>query len=562
MSLGFSRIDSIPGLLAGTATVAALVIYQSAALAAKTPQDIAQFAKLVTVQVNQSSDGRGSGSGVIISKQGNTYTVLTCNHVKNQVGSSPTVRTYDGQSYSAANFQALGNLNNQNEPDLAIFTFTSTADYSVATLGNSDQTTEGADVFVFGYPVQGIYENQTLGADRDFEFTRGAVSSVRRNAQWGYALRYSAVTLGGMSGGPVFDVDGRVVGIHGLGDLSRVQEMVATESGGRSPRATDNVVKTGFNSAIPINTFRQWLEHNGGGSDGVVVDNAPSTDNPQQRLSNPQTANDYTARGVTRSEQGNRQGAIEDFNRAVSLGSNDALTYFNRGVARYNQGDYQGANEDFSQAIGLAPNYAPAYFNRGLARQILKDSQGMLQDYEQYIRLDPKDPAAYNNRASAKAALGDREGAIADLTEALRLAPNLITAYNNRAILRRRLGDRPGAIQDLSEVIRIDPQEASAYYNRGVVRSEVDDRSGALQDLQTAATLFQQQGDNNNYQRVQQKIQSIQAMPDPVQTQEAEPSVDSGESTFESGGTEQPEATDESQQTTPDDSETQEPEPL
>jgi len=48
-----------------------------------------------------------------------------------------------------------------------------------------------------------------------------------------------------MSGSPVFDTNGRVVGIHGQGES---EESIVSESGAIA-------IKSGFNSAIPINTF-------------------------------------------------------------------------------------------------------------------------------------------------------------------------------------------------------------------------------------------------------------------------------------------------------------------
>lgn len=527
MSLGFSRFDLLTGLLATTASAAVVLTIQTTALATKTTQEIGRFAKSVTVQVNPATPQNGSGSAVIIAKQGNTYTVLTCDHVRSATGgkNGATIRTSDGKTYRVTEEKSLGSNDWKNRPtevDLALLTFTTNgqSNYEIATLAKADDVTEGAQIFVSGFPVTmvtGMGNRDTVaGEERNFEFSAGFVSSRTNNRANGYNLRYTAVTLPGMSGGPVFDADGRVVAIHGRSDRDRVgvNEAQTSESGEVKYAGTSLGLdaKTGFNGAIPVDMFlamRSQINQ----TNNVVLDNSRSTDNPQQRLNNPQSANDYVARGSIRQERGDRQGAMADYDRAVSLGSNDALTYFNRGVVRYNQGDYQGANQDFTQAIAQSPNYASAYFNRGLARQLLKDYQGMLADFEKVLSFDNTDPAAYNNRAVAKSALGDRPGAIADLTAALRLGPNLITVYTNRASLRRREGDRQGAIQDLSEVIRINPREGSAYYNRGVVRSEVDDRSGALQDLQTAASLFQQQGDQNNYQRTQQKIQRIQAMP-------------------------------------------------
>ena len=50
---------------------------------------------------------------------------------------------------------------------------------------------------------------------------------------------------------------------------------------------------------------------------------------------------------------------------------------YNSGVDKYEQGDYQGAIADYTKAIEINPKFALAYFNRGLAkdkfRRIMKE---------------------------------------------------------------------------------------------------------------------------------------------------------------------------------------------
>ncbi len=536
MSRDLSRFDLLTGFLAGSA-IAAVVIYQPAAMAVKSPEEIAQLANLVTVQVNTSIPGHGSGTGVIIAKQGNTYTVLTCDHVARDVGASPNIRTYDGKVYPVTNIQSLGSSENEKDTDLAVLTFNSKSQYQPASLGNSEQTAIGAQIYVFGYPVQGAGEERKLGANRDSEFSPGYVTSRRSGAKYGYALRYNATTLGGMSGGPVFDADGRVVGIHGLGDQDLGKG--ATESG----QNVEVKLKTGFNSAIPINTFLSKQPQVGSITTKIAVNNTASTDNPAKRLANPESASDFLAvglvkreqgdksaalnsysqalsrnsnyadayyqRGNVRYEQGDKQTALEDYNKALSLNPKYADAYFNRGVIHYDLEDRQGAIEDFSQAINLNPNFIEAYYNRGVIHRSLRDGQKTLSDFEQVVRLNPKDPNAYYDRALARLMLLDREGAVKDFTEAIRLDPNYVEAYITRASTRRRLGDKSGAIEDLTKAMGIDannPNNAVAQYTRGLVRRDLGDRQGALEDLQSAASMFQQQKQTANYAKAMDAI--------------------------------------------------------
>ena len=77
-----------------------------------------------------------------------------------------------------------------------------------------------------------------------------------------------------MSGGPVFDSDGRVIGLHGQGEFGFAQ----TSSGEVAP------IKTGFNAAVPINTFIAKLVAAGINKSELKVDNTPATQGPYPPL--------------------------------------------------------------------------------------------------------------------------------------------------------------------------------------------------------------------------------------------------------------------------------------
>jgi len=57
----------------------------------------------------------------------------------------------------------------------------------------------------------------------------------------------------------------------------------------------------------------------------------------------PNDAEAYNKRGFARSALGDKQGAINDFNRALKIAPNFAYAYYNRENARYRLGDKQGA---------------------------------------------------------------------------------------------------------------------------------------------------------------------------------------------------------------------------
>ena len=212
--------------------------FKKIVLAENLPEEIAKDVEKTVVQINSNRNGSPGGSGVIIEQDGNKYTVLTANHVvcdaldrEGPISCSSditySVHTYTGQDYPVKNIRSLQKF--KNDPDLAIVTFEAGEDYPTGSLGNSDQMDIGTEVFVAGFPA--VFGN--IGVARSYAFTTGKVVSRNNKAMKGYSLIHDANTVIGNSGGPVFDSNGSIVGIHGLSDTS----------GGKS------------NAAIPINIF-------------------------------------------------------------------------------------------------------------------------------------------------------------------------------------------------------------------------------------------------------------------------------------------------------------------
>ncbi|BAY27999.1 WD-40 repeat-containing protein [Calothrix sp. NIES-2100] len=187
----------LPVILLG----ATIAIVQPLVATALTPAEVYSIAQKITVRI----DGANTGSGIIIERTGNTYTVVTNWHVIQQTGSY-TVRTEDGRQYTFNHSQV------QRLPgvDLAVFQFTSNQNYSVAEKGDSDQVTGGKTVYVAGYPdgIPGIPE-------RTFQALSGQISGRVQKPKDGYALLYTVNAFPGMSGGPILDEQGKLVGIHG-----------------------------------------------------------------------------------------------------------------------------------------------------------------------------------------------------------------------------------------------------------------------------------------------------------------------------------------------------------
>jgi tetratricopeptide (TPR) repeat protein/V8-like Glu-specific endopeptidase len=499
MSTGYSRFDSLTSILAGRLTVAGIVIFAPTPILAISPQEIAQLAESVTVQINGTT---GSGTGFMIAKKGTTYTVLTANHVVKDSKSTYTIRTNRGKDYQVTSTVLL--QTKENEPDLAVVTFNSAESYSVVTLGDSQQAAIGTEIFVAGYP--GSHREQKYGTQRNFEFSPGFVTSRLSNHPRGYTLRYTAVTKGGMSGGPVFDREGRVVGVHGEGDLDS-DTMVIDDKNNITKLAA--ITKTGFNAAIPINTFLAKLSEAGLSRSAILVSTSP-VKNSAFPQTNPNDSKTYYVRGLSKFDKGDVSGAIAEFNQAIESQSDYAEAYFYRGLAYFDLKDLPNSIADYNKAIDFNAGYVDAYFNRALVFSAMGDKPSAIADYTQVIRLDRNFAAAYNNRGLALSELGEQKQAIDDFNQALQINPGRANTYFNRGLALFRIGNDRAALADYTQAIQLSPNYAKAYANRGITLVRMGDRQGAIADLQQAARLFSAQGMSADAQKALEMVRQLQ----------------------------------------------------
>lgn len=257
--------QQLQAILGGTAIATALVISIPQPSVALTGREVNNIAREITVLI-QSKQG-GHGSGFIIARNGNTYSVLTAYHVVDREGEYGLI-TSDQQAYEIdySKVQRLPDV------DLAVVEFTSDKDYQVAKLGTAE-TSEGQDVFVSGWPGLGSV-GQRANNSVTRQFTDGRISGYLSQPVLGYEMTYTNVTRGGMSGGPVLDAGGRVVGVHGMGDGEDIKKLLAAGLSEESANVAARI-KTGFNYAIPVSTFLR-LAPQAGIYLSVQVDNAPA----------------------------------------------------------------------------------------------------------------------------------------------------------------------------------------------------------------------------------------------------------------------------------------------
>jgi serine protease Do len=221
---------------------------------------VEKIAKEVTIRIFSDS---APGSGVTIARKGKTYTVLTCRHVIEGIQKAkyrvllPDGKTYSARLKSSPNFKDL---------DLATIEFDSDSTYQVIELGDSQRLIPDVPVYAAGFPNQNVenperIEDTTDWGRKAFRFTSGKVGLISaRSLPDGYSLGYTNEVESGMSGGPVFNDKGQLVGINGRLKYP-IQGMDAfTFADGTKPSVEIFQQMEALSWAIPISNYRQIAE--------------------------------------------------------------------------------------------------------------------------------------------------------------------------------------------------------------------------------------------------------------------------------------------------------------
>ena len=169
----------------------------------------------------------GLGSGVIVRKTGNTYYVLTNNHVAGDA-TKISVKLKDERTFEAKLVGADERI------DIALISFEAKENLPVAKLGDSDKVRAGDICLAFGAPL-GYSQSVTQGIVSAVGRNESSMSSISDYIQTDAAINQ------GNSGGPLVNIYGEVIGIN---------TWIASSSGG----------SVGLGFAIPINNVKNAID--------------------------------------------------------------------------------------------------------------------------------------------------------------------------------------------------------------------------------------------------------------------------------------------------------------
>src|SRR5579862_2968853 len=106
-----------------------------------------------------------------------------------------------------------------------------------------------------------------------------------------------------------------------------------------------------------------------------------------------QTAETYRRSATEFAQKKSWDEAIANFQKALDLDPNDALTHYNLALALKYKGDANAAAEEFEKTTELRPKWADAHFGLGASRYDLHDLPAARKELQTAARIDPNNPA-------------------------------------------------------------------------------------------------------------------------------------------------------------------------
>jgi tetratricopeptide (TPR) repeat protein/S1-C subfamily serine protease len=483
-------------------------------------------ARQMTVRIENSG---GTGSGVIIAREGNSYYVLTAKHVLQNPSNGQKLTGNQIITYDQVRHSDTGSVVAEGV-DLAVVKFSSNSrnNYPVAQL--SEYSTKDDDlVFVGGFPgrqqINSPLWQWQLNPGFILDRESGKVSTQdSQSFLEGYDLIYGSITYEGMSGAPIFDPNGNVIGIHGKTEVTGG----TVSLGGSLGISIQTFISLANAKKMQVNTNSLKIVK------GRPIDLSPanraSAIAAMQNIPKPQDGGDgerWLAYGNQLLRVGKNNDSVAAFDKAIAKGQVLRGNY-GRALSLALTGKFDLAEIAIAKAIAVVPPKERAiysYFWKYQSYILLQSKQYdlALKSIDVALQLDPSNrslplfktaalmgskklpealktlnktisdrPSSYDYtlRGLIKLILGDKQGAMADCNTAIKLNPGLYINYFTRATVKNIQGDKQAAFTDYNQTIKLKPNYAPAYIGRGGIKFDLQgDIPGAIADYSEAIKI-------------------------------------------------------------------------
>ncbi|MEM6401689.1 MAG: tetratricopeptide repeat-containing serine protease family protein [Cyanobacteria bacterium P01_D01_bin.116] len=439
----------------------------------KTPADIGKLTGESVILVSYANKP-GQGTGFFVKgEHKSACTVLTARHVI-PPNAKLQLQTKDQKIWKDTQITSIKRFPQQ---DLALLTFKpegSSCPYKAIAVGNSDKVNIGDNIYITGFPGNGWGR----------QFVEGKVSLIESRTE-GYGISYTAITAGGMSGGPVLNSNGEVIAVHGrteleLAQLAEIQgEQLQPQQQSTTGLSSQNGDAVGtFKWGVPINTYLANATKIST-KETVAESNIGNTGTKWT----PQTAEQWLILGYDSYASQRYQEALIAYEKVIELQPHNAVAWISIGNLQIRLKRYEDALTALNKGIALnpkSPNDALAWGAKGLALQFLQRYEESLESNKRSIALNSKDINVWINRGFVLEKLRRYEDSLIAYDKAIALDPNVSKIWSNRGTTLWFLQRYKDALASYDKAIALNPKNTDAWYSRGATFDKLGRYSNAL----------------------------------------------------------------------------------
>ena len=452
----------------------------------------------VTVSIVGINGDNYPGSGVIVRKEENIYSVLTAAHVVCNLSNQSVdteefeVKTFDNivhDSYEGSNLNVKCPpiLKGQKKMsstfcsapiskaypwpiDIAVLKFKSDKEYIVAQRTSSVKR-YGNDVYISGFP-------KSANGELVIRKSQGTIdippSSINQTCK-GYGLRYVARTEIGMDGGGVWSKKGKLVGIHAYREVSREDNLLLSR-GSHGTGIHIPYWKQLIDPFDPSKGFPEDFEKNNDEVDAsALISRAKSFINIARTEKINNNPNFIIEEASTPVLEGLKKAEKIEKNRAM-IPALIAQIY----IRRYDDGTKQKtylteALKNINRAIKLQN---PAFLSS-------RDSyDGRFQKIRAYVHF------LYGEYINNQDSILSYRYAIKNIDERLSLKPDDVASWKDKAKYHYSAKDLGGAYSALIRASRLAPNDPSIFIDMGIILATNKENGKACKDFDRADEII------------------------------------------------------------------------
>ena len=176
--------------------------------------------------------------------------------------------------------------------------------------------------------------------------------------------------------------------------------------------------------------------------------------------------------GVSRTQIGKLDEAIEAYKKSILLKPDFALAHYNLGSTLQELGRLDEAEASYTKAITLKPNHAEAHYNLGNMLKELGRLDEAEASYKQAIVFKPDYPEAHSNLGNMLQEIDRLGEAEASYTQALALKPDFAEVHYNLGGTLKKLGRLEEAEASYTQALAVKPDFIDAKHMLAALSGE------------------------------------------------------------------------------------------